>query len=78
MTPGFAARGTTNSAECDPMDEFKRGVEHLTSEYPPKALLSTTASLSLGLFLNQSYQFLHIEWRPFIHHPGSPPSHRHD
>ena len=37
-----------------------------------------TPSLSFGLPLNQSYQFLDIEWRPVIHHPGPPPGHRHD
>ena len=27
-------------------------------------------SVSFGLFLNQAYQLLHIEWRPLIHRPG--------
>src|SRR6266481_9280000 len=39
MTLGFAAERTTNTAEFDPMDEFKKGVELLKNQYPKKALL---------------------------------------
>jgi Flp pilus assembly protein TadD len=39
MTLGFAAERTTNTAEFDPVDEFKKGVELLKNEYPQKALL---------------------------------------
>jgi tetratricopeptide (TPR) repeat protein len=39
MTLGFAAERTTNTAEFDPMDEFRKGIELLKNEYPQKALL---------------------------------------
>ena len=39
MNLGLAAERTTNTAEFDPMDEFRKGVELLKNEYPQKALL---------------------------------------
>jgi tetratricopeptide (TPR) repeat protein len=39
MNLGRAAERTTNTAELDPMDEFRKGVELLKNEYPQKALL---------------------------------------
>jgi tetratricopeptide (TPR) repeat protein len=40
MNLGLSAERTTDSAELDPMDEFRRGVELLKNEYPQKALVS--------------------------------------
>ena len=40
MNLGFAKELTTDTAELDPMDEFRKGVELLKNEYPQKALVS--------------------------------------
>ncbi len=39
MSLGFATERNTNTADLDPMDEFRKGVELLKNEYPQKALL---------------------------------------
>jgi tetratricopeptide (TPR) repeat protein len=39
MNLGFATERTTDTVELDPMDEFRKGVELLKNEYPPKALV---------------------------------------
>ena len=41
-------------------------------------VLEGLSALDFGLRLNQPYQFLDIERRPFIRHPGSSPDHRHN
>jgi tetratricopeptide (TPR) repeat protein len=40
MKLGFATERTADTAELDPMNEFRKGVELLKNEYPQKALLS--------------------------------------
>jgi tetratricopeptide (TPR) repeat protein len=40
MKPAFRTKRTTDTAELDPMDEFRKGVELLKNEYPQKALVS--------------------------------------
>ena len=40
MNLGFATERTAGTAEFDPMDEFRKGVEFLKNEYPQKALVS--------------------------------------
>jgi tetratricopeptide (TPR) repeat protein len=39
MNLGFLTESTAGTAECDPLDEFRRGVEFLKNEYPQKALV---------------------------------------
>jgi Flp pilus assembly protein TadD len=39
MNLGFATESTAGTAECDPLDEFRSGVEFLKNEYPQKALV---------------------------------------
>jgi tetratricopeptide (TPR) repeat protein len=39
MNLGLVTERTTNTAEFDPMDEFRKGVELLKNEYSQKALL---------------------------------------
>ena len=39
MNLGLAPERTTGTAEFDPMNEFKKGVELLKNEYPQKALV---------------------------------------
>ncbi len=39
MNLGITTEKATNTAEFDPMDEFRKGVELLKNEYPQKALL---------------------------------------
>ncbi|HEY6269229.1 MAG TPA: tetratricopeptide repeat protein [Candidatus Acidoferrum sp.] len=39
MNLGFATESTAGTAEFDPFDEFRRGVELLKNEYPQKALV---------------------------------------
>lgn len=40
MNLGFAKDSAKGTAELDPMDEFRKGVELLKNEYPQKALVS--------------------------------------
>lgn len=40
MNLGFAAEKTASTAEFNPMDEFRKGVEFLKNEYPQKALVT--------------------------------------
>jgi hypothetical protein len=61
MNLGFATENAKGTAELDPMDEFRKGVEFLKNEYPQKALVSLQRAYESDKHNATTVRFL--DWR---------------